>query len=92
MIHNISPVNLKRPELDGDKEVSIGIKPYLYAGFAIRCALIIYGDYHDRSSDVKFTGIKINTSNLCNLSIHTEFPVKIFHTKKKVFLYEKDDF
>ena len=60
MIHNISPVNLKRPELDGDKEVSIGIKPYLYAGFAIRCALIIYGDYHDRSSDVKFTGIKIN--------------------------------
>ena len=60
MIHNISPVNLKRPELDGDKEVSIGIKPYLYAGFAIRCALIIYGDYHDRSSDVKFTGIKTN--------------------------------
>ena len=59
MIHNISPVNLKRPELDGDKEVSIGIKPYLYAGFAIRCALIFYGDYHDRSSDVKFTGIKI---------------------------------
>jgi hypothetical protein len=58
MIHNINPVNLKRPELDGEKEV-IGIKPYLYAGFAIRCALIIYGDYHDRSSDVKFTGIKI---------------------------------
>jgi len=57
MIHNISPVNLKRPELDGDKEVSIGIKPYLYAGFAIRCALIIYGDYHDRSSDVKFTDV-----------------------------------
>ena len=58
MIHNISPVNLKRPELDGDK--CIGIKPYLYAGFAIRFALIIYGDYHDSFSDVKFTGIKIN--------------------------------
>ena len=75
MIHNISPVNLKRPELDGDK--CIGIKPYLYAGFAIRCALIFYGDYHDRSSDVKFTGLKI--------AMDQDF-------FKTVFLNEKDDF
>ena len=62
MLHNISPVNLKRPE-DPNKEdsiYSIGIRPYLYAGFAIRFALVIYGDYHDSFSDVKFTGIKIN--------------------------------
>ena len=59
MLHNISPVNLKRPE-DPNKEDSIGIRPYLYAGFAIRFALVIYGDYHDSFSDVKFTGIKIN--------------------------------
>ena len=60
MLHNISPVNLKRPE-DPNKEdsiYSIGIRPYLYAGFAIRFALVIYGDYHDSFSDVKFTGIK----------------------------------
>jgi hypothetical protein len=59
MLHNISPVNLKRPE-DPNKEDNIGIRPYLYAGFAIRFALVIYGDYHDSFSDVKFTGIKIN--------------------------------
>ena len=62
MLHNISPVNLKRPE-DPNKEdsiYSIGIRPYLYAGFAIRFALVIYGDYHDSFSDVKFTGIKFN--------------------------------
>jgi len=39
-------------------EGSVGIKPYLYAGLVLRCALIIFGDYQDRNSaEVKFTDV-----------------------------------
>jgi len=39
---------------------TVGIRPYLYTGLALRCALIIYGDYYDRTAEVKFTDVDYN--------------------------------
>ena len=33
------------------------IKPYLYAGLALRLGLIMYGDYQDQTMEVKFTDV-----------------------------------